>query len=73
MISVTTISNISNQVVKLLYSKTAASNSATTVDYNTDGELAIQPGSSVKIESLRIDQGQLQKLASSKLISYVTS
>jgi len=67
-VPVTTISNISRQVIKILYQQGDALNAAGDVSYAYTGMLEIHPGKSVTIEAIRINLGQLKNLEAKNLI-----
>lgn len=72
-IGTTAITNISKQVVPIVYSSIVAAKSATTVPFNESGIIQLQPGKQVTIETERIDVGQLTTFATNLLITYSSS
>tara|TARA_R110000765_G_scaffold42191_3_gene89369 strand:+ start:450 stop:683 length:234 start_codon:yes stop_codon:yes gene_type:complete len=68
---ITSVSNISNQVVPIMLSKIALAKKETTseVNYNKEGALQIAPGAAIDVESVRLDDGQLINLKNLGLIS----
>lgn len=70
--TVTTITNVSTQVVPILINEIESSkaSSASSVDASIAHQMQIAPGSQVTIEKLRIDIGQLERLRTLKLITF---
>jgi len=68
----TTVTNISQQIIKVLFSKIAASASTTSIPPNTAGELAIVPGTQLTIETNRLDLGQIRTFQRKGLLTSVT-
>jgi len=68
--STTVVTNVSKQVVKVLYSEVARDASSSVIPPNTSGELAIAPGGKLTIESSRLDAGQLEAFRKKGLVSY---
>ncbi len=70
--SLTTITNISIQVVPILVSDIplSAANPNSGVPPGQASQMGLAPGSVVTIESQRLDLAQLEQLARLKLISY---
>ena len=68
---ITSISNVSNQMVPIMLSKIALAKeeTASDVNYNKEGALQIAPGAAVDVESVRLDDGQLINLKNLGLIS----
>jgi hypothetical protein len=63
------ITNISNQIVPILYGTIDAAKSNSTVDYTKSGTLIISPSTSIEIEKQRTDAGQLDQLKNKKIIT----
>lgn len=71
-VSLTTISNISNQLVPILVNAIDLdkANDLSDVDADKANQMSIPPGSQVRIETQRVDLGQLERLRTFGLISY---
>lgn len=74
-VSVTTITNISRQVIPILVNEIAASKASENSDLPPSDarQLSIQPGSEIRIETSRLDIGQLDQLRRKALLTYVSS
>lgn len=72
-ISQVTITNVSPQVVPVLYDAIEISKNVSTVGYNKSGQLLIPPGGNVTIEAERVDLGQLDQFRRNGLITYSVS
>lgn len=70
--AITTITNISQQVVPILVNEIASNkaNVNSGVAANIANQMQIAPGSQVTIESQRIDTAQLERLRGLKLITF---
>lgn len=70
--AITTITNISQQVVPILVNEILASKASTSSDVasNVANQMQIAPGSQVTIETQRLDTGQLERLRGMKLITF---
>ena len=68
----TTVINVSQQVIKLLYSMIDVNSWTTTIPPNSAGELAVMPGTQVTIETSRLDPGQIKTFTTKGLITSVT-
>ena len=71
-VRIISITNISHQVLKLLYGKTLQTENTSKFPYNDAGEITITPGSSTEVEENRIDLGQVEGFKRKGLISTVT-
>lgn len=73
--SITTINNISNQVIQISYSRISTQKASANSDLapSKSGQLIMQSGKSIRIETSRIDVGQLDQLRRKRVLSYVTS
>ena len=71
-VSLTTISNISNQLVPILVNAIDLDKANDLSDVAADkaNQMSIPPGSQVRIETQRVDLGQLERLRTFGLISY---
>lgn len=74
-VSVTTITNISRQVIPILVNEIATSKAAATSDLSPSDarQLSLQPGAEIRIETIRLDLGQLDQLRRKALLTYVSS
>jgi len=72
-ISQVTITNVSPQVVPVLYDTIDLSKSVSTVGYNKSGQLLVPPGGNIKLETERVDLGQLDQFRRNGLITYVVA
>jgi hypothetical protein len=72
-VSIVNITNISQQVINILYSQIAQNLSASAYVYTSAGQIGIQPGKSTAIEADRVDLGQLKALSNKGLITTTTS
>jgi hypothetical protein len=74
-ISLTTITNVSTQVVPILVDPIdlVNINANATIPYNEARQLQLAPGSEAKIETQRIDIAQLQQLRKLRMITFTTS
>lgn len=72
--ALTTITNVSQQVVPILVDDIATNkaNSSSNLSAQTASQLQIPPGSQVKIETQRLDVGQLERLQVLKLITFTS-
>jgi len=72
-ISLTTITNLSKQIVPILISNIALSSASSGSDIAASKaeQIQIAPGAEFSIESRRTDQGQLEQLQRMQLITYV--
>ncbi len=70
--ALTTITNVSNQLVPILVDDIDLSdaNSASDIAAAVAEQMSIQPGAQLVIETRRVDLGQLEQLRSKRLISY---
>lgn len=68
-VSIISITNISHQVVTILYGNTTAGDSRSKFAYNLAGEMVIAPGASTDIEEGRVDAGQLESLKRKGLLT----
>lgn len=70
--ALTTISNISNQVVPVLVNEIALAkaNNLSDLASQTANQMQIPPGSQVRVETQRLDLGQLERLQNLKLITF---
>ena len=73
--SIITITNISNQTVQVSYSRIATAKASTNSELppSKGGQLNIGSGKSIRLETSRIDIGQLDQLRRKRLLSYTTS
>lgn len=73
MANLTTITNISRQTVPVLVNSIgpASANANSDIDYKVTNQTFLAPGAQVSLETLRLDEGQLQQLSKLKLITYV--
>jgi len=71
--SLTTITNVSKQVVPILVNSIPTANAASGSDIPsaTASQMPIAPGAEFSIESRRLDQGQLEQLRHLGLLTYV--
>lgn len=71
--SLTTITNVSNQVIPILVNRISLdkANSSSDLAANQARQLSIPPGAQIKIETQRLDLGQLDRLQNLKVITYV--
>jgi len=69
--ALTTITNISQQVVPILVNEIALSkaNSSSDLSAQTAEQMGMQPGAQVRVESQRVDSAQLERLQNLKLIT----
>ena len=72
--ALTTITNISKQVVPILVNEISLStaNSLSNITPATASQMAIPPGAQVTLETQRLDQGQLEQLRRLRLITFTT-
>lgn len=72
-VSLTTITNISKQVVPILVNNIPTTDAAAGSDIPsaTASQMPIAPGAEFSIESRRLDQGQLEQLRRLGLLTYV--
>lgn len=70
-ISMITITNISHQVIKVLYGTIPSGDSTSSFPYTDAGEIQIQPGAAAEIEEKRIDPGQIESLKRKGLLTTV--
>lgn len=70
--ALTTITNISSQIVPILVNNIALdkANALSDVAYSVANQTGIAPGAQVTIESQRLDVSQLERLRNMKLISF---
>lgn len=70
--ALTTITNTSQQVVPILVNEIALnkSNNLSDLSSQTASQLQIPPGSQTRIETQRLDIGQLERLQNLKLITF---
>ena len=68
-VRIVNITNISHQVLKLLYGETLATKNTSKFPYHEAGEITIVPGASAQIEESRLDAGQLEAFKRKGLIS----
>jgi hypothetical protein len=73
--ALTTITNISNQVIPVLVNDIPSSSASASSDIaaNISRQLSIAPGAEMTVETRRLDEGQLRDLAQKRLISYVST
>lgn len=73
MANLTTITNISRQTIPILVNSVGAvsANVNSDIDYKVTNQTFIAPGAQVTLETVRLDEGQLQQLGKLKLITYV--
>ncbi len=73
--ALTTITNVSKQVVPILINNitTADANSNSTVPADKAQQMLIAPSAQVTIETRRLDLGQLEQLRRKKLLSFSAS
>jgi|6_EtaG_2_1085325.scaffolds.fasta_scaffold118182_2 hypothetical protein len=71
--ALTSITNISNQVVPILLNDIALANADAGSDFSAtkSEQLQIPPGSEVNVESDRVDLAQLEQLQRLKLLTFV--
>ena len=71
--ALTSITNISNQVVPILVNDIALANAAAGSDIPStrSEQMAIPPGSEVEVESERVDLAQLEQLQRLRLLTFV--
>lgn len=71
-IGITTVNNVSAQVLSILVNEVALDRVSASSDLGatTAASVAIPPGKSLTVETSRIDLGQLDQLRKKKLISY---
>lgn len=71
--ALTTITNITQQAVPILVNAIALdkANNLSDLSYDTASQLTIAPGAQVTIETQRLDVGQLDRLRTLKVITYV--
>lgn len=71
MVSIVTITNISSQVINVLYGEIPAAQTAQASNfaYTEAGQFAIAPGASTTIEQNRVDLGQLASFRTKGLIT----
>lgn len=69
---VVSITNISHQVVKVLYGETLQSESRTQFPYTAAGEITIVPSASTEVEENRLDLGQIEAFRRKGLITTTT-
>lgn len=74
-VSVTTITNISKQVIPVLVNEVPLSKASDNSDLPPGDarQLMIQPGTSIRVETRRLDLGQLDQLRRKGLLSYTSS
>jgi hypothetical protein len=68
-VRIVVVSNISHQVINLLYGETLATGNPSKFPYHQSGELTLAPGSSAEIEEDRLDAGQLEQFKRKGLIT----
>lgn len=70
--SITTITNISSQVIPILVNPIAVDKASVNSDLPPDDarQLQIPAGSSTRIETARLDAGQLDQLRRKRLLTY---
>lgn len=73
--SLTTITNVSVQIVPILVNDIASSIASASSDIaaNVSRQISIAPGADLTVETRRVDLGQLKELAQKRLISYTTT
>lgn len=71
-IGITTVNNVSPQVISILVNEVALDRVSTASDLGAAiaASVAIPPGKSLTLETSRVDVGQLDQLRKKKLISY---
>lgn len=74
MANLTTITNISHQTVPVLVNAVgaASANPNSDLDYKISNQTFIAPGAQLSLETIRLDEGQLQQLSKLKLITFVS-
>lgn len=74
MANLTTITNVSRQSIPILVNNisSASANVNSDLAINVTNQTFIAPGAQLTIETLRIDEAQLQQLAKLKLLTYVS-
>lgn len=65
------ITNVSPQLVRILYGVGKTGNDASGLPLTEAGELPIPPGGKVEIEANRVDAGQIESLKRKNLITTV--
>lgn len=68
-VRVLTITNISKQVIKILYGSIENAGATSQITASASGEIAIQANKSVNIEENRLDAGQIESLKRKNLIT----
>lgn len=64
------VTNISSQVIELLYGAIDSDNSTSNIPAGRSGLMKLAPGASVELELPRVDAGQLENLRKLNVISY---
>ena len=73
LVHLSTIENLSPQVIPVIYQQGVASAAAGDVAYAKTGQLMIAPGSKIKIETNRLDHGQVETLKKRNLVKVTES
>jgi len=72
--NLTTITNISNQIIPILVNSIgpASANENSDLRSQVSNQTSIVPGAQITLETLRLDLAQLQQLGRKKLITFVS-
>ena len=71
-VRIVSVTNISHQIIRLLYGETLQTENKSKFPYTEAGEIMIVPGASTEVEENRLDMGQIEAFRRKGLISTTT-
>lgn len=71
-VRIVSITNISHQIIKILYGETLQTESKSKFPYTEAGEITIVPGASTEVEENRLDLGQIEAFRRKGLVATTT-